>query len=36
MLLIGHSTFHPFSQRPSYRMLAYLPLPERGARLRDP
>jgi N-acyl-D-aspartate/D-glutamate deacylase len=36
MLLIGHSTFHPFSQRPSYRKLADLPLPERVAKLRDP
>jgi N-acyl-D-aspartate/D-glutamate deacylase len=36
MLLIGHATFHPFSQRPSYRKLADLPLPERVARLRDP
>jgi N-acyl-D-aspartate/D-glutamate deacylase len=35
MLLIGHATFHPFSQRPSYRKLADLPLPERVARLRD-
>ena len=30
MLLIGHSTFHPFSQRPTYQKLAALPLP--GAR----
>jgi N-acyl-D-aspartate/D-glutamate deacylase len=36
MLLIGHSTFHPFSQRPTYRKLADLPLPERALKLRDP
>jgi N-acyl-D-aspartate/D-glutamate deacylase len=36
MLLIGHSTFHPFSQRPTYKQLADLPLPERVAKLRDP
>jgi N-acyl-D-aspartate/D-glutamate deacylase len=36
MLLIGHSTFHPFSQRPTYQKLAALPLPERVAKLRDP
>jgi N-acyl-D-aspartate/D-glutamate deacylase len=36
MLLIGHSTFHPFSQRPAYQKLAALPLPERVAKLRDP
>jgi N-acyl-D-aspartate/D-glutamate deacylase len=35
-LLIGHSTFHPFVERPSYRALAKLPLDERVARLRDP
>jgi N-acyl-D-aspartate/D-glutamate deacylase len=35
MLLIGHSTFHPFSQRPTYRRLAELPLPERVAKLRE-
>ncbi|HXZ85288.1 MAG TPA: amidohydrolase family protein, partial [Myxococcota bacterium] len=35
-LLIGHSTFHPFVDRPSYRALARLPLEERVARLRDP
>jgi N-acyl-D-aspartate/D-glutamate deacylase len=36
MLLIGHATFHPFSQRPTYKKLADLPLPERVAKLRDP
>src|SRR4030095_8537923 len=36
MLLIGHSTFHPFSYKPTYRALEHLPLPERVARLRDP
>jgi N-acyl-D-aspartate/D-glutamate deacylase len=36
MLLIGHSTFHPFSQRPTYQKLAALPLPERVAKLREP
>jgi N-acyl-D-aspartate/D-glutamate deacylase len=36
MLLIGHSTFHPFSHRPTYLKLAALPLPERVAKLRDP
>ncbi|MEN8161950.1 MAG: amidohydrolase family protein, partial [Myxococcota bacterium] len=36
MLLIGHSTFSPFSQRPTYKKLAELPLPERVAKLRDP
>jgi N-acyl-D-aspartate/D-glutamate deacylase len=36
MLLIGHQTFHPFSQRPTYKRLESLPLPERVARLRDP
>jgi N-acyl-D-aspartate/D-glutamate deacylase len=36
MLLIGHQTFHPFSNRPSYRSLESLPLAERVARLRDP
>jgi len=35
-LLIGHSTFHPFVDRPSYRALARLPLEERVAKLRDP
>jgi N-acyl-D-aspartate/D-glutamate deacylase len=35
-LLIGHSSFHPFSFRPSYQALASLPLPERVARLREP
>jgi N-acyl-D-aspartate/D-glutamate deacylase len=35
-LLIGHSSFHPFSYRPSYRALAELPLDERIVRLRDP
>jgi N-acyl-D-amino-acid deacylase len=36
MLLIGHATFHPFSQRPTYQQLAALPLTERVAKLRDP
>jgi N-acyl-D-aspartate/D-glutamate deacylase len=36
MLLIGHATFHPFSQRPTYKKLAELPLAERVAKLRDP
>jgi N-acyl-D-aspartate/D-glutamate deacylase len=36
MLLIGHQTFHPFSNRPTYKQLESLPLPERVARLRDP
>jgi N-acyl-D-aspartate/D-glutamate deacylase len=36
MLLIGHQTFHPFSNRPSYRKLEALPLGERVAKLRDP
>jgi N-acyl-D-aspartate/D-glutamate deacylase len=35
-LLIGHSTFHPFVDRPSYRAVAMLPLDERVVRLRDP
>ena len=35
-LLIGHQTFHPFSNKPSYRDIADLPLPERVAKLRDP
>ena len=35
-LLIGHQTFHPFSNKPSYRSIANLPLPERVAKLRDP
>jgi len=36
MLLIGHQTFHPFSNRPSYKALEPLPFAERIARLRDP
>ena len=36
MLLVGHQTFHPFSNRPSYKAIESLPLPERVARLRDP
>ncbi|MEM7410545.1 MAG: amidohydrolase family protein [Myxococcota bacterium] len=36
MLLIGHSTFHPFSFKPSYQALETLPLPERVRALRDP
>jgi N-acyl-D-aspartate/D-glutamate deacylase len=35
-LLIGHSTFHPFVDRPGYRELLRLPLAERVAKLRDP
>ena len=35
-LLIGHQTFHPFSNKPSYQRIAKLPLPERVAALRDP
>jgi N-acyl-D-aspartate/D-glutamate deacylase len=35
-LLIGHSSFHPFSFRPSYMELASLPLPERIEKLREP
>lgn len=35
-LLLGHSTFNPFSFRPSYGEVAALPLPERCERLRDP
>jgi N-acyl-D-aspartate/D-glutamate deacylase len=36
MLLIGHATFHPFSQRPTYQKLAALPLAERVGKLRQP
>jgi N-acyl-D-aspartate/D-glutamate deacylase len=36
MLLIGHQTFHPFTNRPSYQEIAGLPLAERVAKLRDP
>jgi N-acyl-D-amino-acid deacylase len=36
MLLIGHQTFHPFTNRPTYQKLAELPLSERVAKLRDP
>jgi N-acyl-D-aspartate/D-glutamate deacylase len=36
MLLIGHQTFHPFSNRPTYKRLEALPLQERVAKLRDP
>jgi len=36
MLLIGHQTFHPFSNRPTYKQLEGLPLPSRVAKLRDP
>ncbi|TFG96099.1 MAG: D-aminoacylase [Myxococcales bacterium] len=36
MLLIGHQTFHPFSNRPTYKKLEGLPLPARVAQLRDP
>jgi N-acyl-D-aspartate/D-glutamate deacylase len=36
MLLIGHQTFHPFSNRPTYKQLESLPLAERVVRLRDP
>ncbi|MDJ0850269.1 MAG: amidohydrolase family protein [Myxococcota bacterium] len=35
-LLIGHSTFHPFSFRPTCQALGELPLPERVQTLRDP
>jgi N-acyl-D-aspartate/D-glutamate deacylase len=35
-LLIGHATFHPFVDRPSYRALARLPLEQRLARLCEP
>ncbi len=35
-LLIGHQTFHPFSNKPTYKKLAELPLAERVAQLRDP
>ncbi|MCH2173827.1 amidohydrolase family protein [Myxococcota bacterium] len=35
-LLIGHSTFHPFSFKPTYLKLSALELPERVARLREP
>jgi N-acyl-D-aspartate/D-glutamate deacylase len=36
MLLIGHQTFHPFSNRPTYKRLEALPLQEKVAKLRDP
>ena len=35
-LLLGHSTFHPFSFKPTYMELAALPLEERMAKLREP
>jgi len=35
-LLIGHQTFHPFSNKPTYKQLAELPLPERVVQLRQP
>jgi len=35
-LLIGHQTFHPFSNKPTYKKLSELPLSERVAQLRDP
>lgn len=35
-LLIGLSSSHPFSFRPSYQEIAGLPLAERVARLREP
>jgi N-acyl-D-aspartate/D-glutamate deacylase len=35
-LLLGLQTFHPFSDYPSYKPLADLPLAERVARLRRP
>ena len=35
-LLIGHQTFHPFSNKPTYKKLADLPLEQRVAKLRDP
>jgi N-acyl-D-aspartate/D-glutamate deacylase len=34
-LLIGHQTFHPFSNKPTYKKLAGLPLPELVTKLRD-
>ncbi len=36
MLLVGHQTFHPFSDRPTYKKLQQLPLPELVAELRKP
>ena len=35
-LLIGHQTFHPFSNRPSYQAIEHLPIDERVKRLREP
>jgi N-acyl-D-aspartate/D-glutamate deacylase len=35
-LLIGHTTFHPFSFKPTYGELGLLALPERLERLKDP
>lgn len=35
-LLIGHQTFHPFKERPTYARVADLPLAERVVELRKP
>ncbi len=35
-LLMSWETFNPFADRPSYRAIARLPLPERVQRLREP
>ncbi len=35
-MLVGFQTFHPFKDRPTYRRLSGLPLPERVAQLRRP
>jgi N-acyl-D-aspartate/D-glutamate deacylase len=35
-LLLSFETFNPFAERPSYRALARMPLPERVKRLREP
>jgi N-acyl-D-aspartate/D-glutamate deacylase len=35
-LLIGHQTFHPFSNKPTYKKLAELALPALVAKLREP
>lgn len=36
MLLIGHQTFHPFMDKPSYKAIADLPLAQRMEQLRRP
>ncbi|MCZ6569897.1 MAG: amidohydrolase family protein [Deltaproteobacteria bacterium] len=36
MLLIGHQTFHPFMDKPSYKAIADLPLAQRVEQLRRP